>query len=70
MAALTLEGKVERLRREVTDAVGEVGAPEGEETLVLHDPLCAVDDALEWPVERPALDHLVLVLDDLQSTMT
>jgi len=59
-----LEGEVQSLGWKVSQAVGEVGLPEGHCTFVGHDPSAAVHDALEWLFEGASLEHLVLVLND------
>jgi len=59
-----LEGKVERLRWEVSEDVGQVTSPEWNDTLGLEGSHGAVDDAIVWLVESALLDHLILVLDE------
>ena len=59
---LVLEGKVEGLRGEVADDVGDVATPERGDALVGNDALGAVADALVALLQAAALDHLVLVL--------
>jgi hypothetical protein len=54
------------LGREVSQAVGEVRLPEGTDTLVLGDPREAIDNTLERFVESSSLEHLILVLDNLE----
>uniref|UniRef100_A0A182MJX6 Vesicle transport protein GOT1B n=1 Tax=Anopheles culicifacies TaxID=139723 RepID=A0A182MJX6_9DIPT len=46
LLVLVLEGEVEGLRREVTDDVGEITAPEGTEALLARDTHEAIDHAL------------------------
>jgi len=59
-----LEGEVERLRREVTQAVGQISSPQRVDALALDRADGAVDDALVRLVETALTDHLVLVLDE------
>jgi len=59
-----LEGKVERLRWEVSEHVGQVTSPEWDDSLGFEDSGSAVDDASVRLVETALLDHLVLVLDE------
>jgi len=59
-----LEGEVEGLRREITQAVGQVTSPQRVNALVLDGPGGAVDDALVGLVETPLTDHLILILDE------
>ena len=62
---LALEGKVESLGGEVSEAVGEVGSPEGSKTLVSHDPASAIHNASKRLGKGSTLDHLILVLHHL-----
>merc|ERR1740131_736586 len=55
-----LEGEVERLGGEVTQDVGQVSSPEGDDALRLEDPGGAVDHTSVWPVQAALLDHLIL----------
>jgi len=59
-----LEGKVECLGWEVSEDVGQVTSPEGDDTFGLEGSGGAVDDAGVWLVESALLDHLILVLDE------
>jgi len=61
---LILEGEVERLRGEVTQAVGQVTAPQGVDALGLDGSHGAVDDAVIGLVEATLTDHLILILDE------
>jgi len=61
---LILEGEVERLRREVTQAIGQVTAPQGVHALRLDGPHGAIDDAIVGLVEAALADHLILILDE------
>jgi hypothetical protein len=54
------ESEVERLGREVTDDVGSVTTPEGEDTLVLGGTAEALDDTIVLAVETTGLEHLIL----------
>jgi hypothetical protein len=58
------ERKVERLRWEVSEHVGQVTSPEWDDSLGFEDSSSAVDDASVRLVETALLDHLVLVLDE------
>jgi len=60
---VVLEGKVQRLGREVPDDVGGVSSPERDETLIGVGPGETVRDTLVRGSETTLLDHLVLVLD-------
>ena len=55
-----LEGEVEGLGGEVSDAVSQVTSPEGDESLVSQCALCAVDDATVGTIQFALLDHFVL----------
>ena len=55
-----LEGEVEGLGGEVSDAVSQVTSPEGDESLVRQCALCAVDDATVGTIQFALLDHFVL----------
>jgi hypothetical protein len=57
---LVAESKVERLRREVTDDVGVVAAPEGHDTLRADGAAGAVGEAGVGAVQTALLDHLIL----------
>lgn len=54
------EGEVQGLGWEVTDDVGSVTTPEGNETLVGHGTTEAVANASVWLVETAGLEHLIL----------
>lgn len=54
------EGEVQGLGWEVTDNVGSVTTPEGNETLIGHGAAEAVANAGVWTVETTALEHLIL----------
>lgn len=54
------ESEVERLGREVTDDVGGVTTPEGEDTLVLSGTAEALANAVVLAVETTGLKHLIL----------
>jgi len=66
---LILEGEVQGLRREVPEDVGEITAPEGNETFVGHGALGAVDDAGVGAVKDALLEHLTLILDEELDTL-
>jgi len=61
---LILEGEVERLRGKVTQAVGQITAPQGVDALGLDGSHGAVDDAVVGLVEPTLADHLILILDE------
>jgi len=61
---LILEGEVERLRWEVTQAVGQVTAPQRIDALAGHGSLHAIDDAVVRFVQPPLTNHLILILDE------
>jgi len=63
------ESEVERLGGEVTDNVGSVTTPEGEDTLVLCGTAEALNDTTVLPVETAGLEHLILVLDEELDTL-
>jgi hypothetical protein len=54
------ESEVERLGGEVTDDVGSVTTPEGEDTLVLRGTAEALANAVVLAVETTGLKHLIL----------
>ena len=54
------ESEVERLGGEVTDDVGSVTTPEGEDTLVLSGTAEALANAVVLAVETTGLKHLIL----------
>jgi hypothetical protein len=54
------ESEVERLGGEVTDDVGGVTTPEGEDTLVLSGTAEALANAVVLAVETTGLKHLIL----------
>lgn len=54
------ESEVERLGGEVTDDVGGVTTPQGEDTLLLRGSLEALDDTVVLAVETAGLQHLIL----------
>ena len=54
------ESEVEGLGREVTDDVGGVTSPEGDDTLLSGSAAEAVDDAGVLAVKTASLQHLVL----------
>jgi len=66
---LILEGEVERLRREVTQAVGQVATPQGVDALVLDGSRRAVDDSVVRLVQTALSDHLILILDEQLDTL-
>jgi len=57
---LIAESEVQGLGGEVTDDVGSVATPEGEETLIGSGALKAVNDAGVAAVKTASLDHLIL----------
>jgi hypothetical protein len=57
---LVTESEVQSLGREVTDDVGGVSTPEGDETLIGHGALEAVSDTGVLAVKTSLLDHLIL----------
>merc|ERR1712083_749416 len=59
-----LEGKVKSLGGEVTQHVGQVSPPEGNNAFSGQHPLGAVKDSGIRLVQTTLLDHLVLVLDE------
>lgn len=61
---LVLEGKVERLRREVTNAVGQVASPERVQALRTERLRCAVNNALVRLRDLALFQHLTLVLHE------
>ena len=61
---LVLEGEVERLRREVSDAVGQVAAPERVKALGTERFRRTVDHALVWLRDLALFQHLALVLHE------
>jgi hypothetical protein len=54
------ESEVERLGGEVTDDVGGVTTPEGEDTLVLSGTAEALANAVVLAVKTTGLEHLIL----------
>ena len=60
---LVLEGEVQGLGGEVSDAVGEVTLPEGTYSFALHGSLSTVHDTLVRSVEGSLSEHFSLVLD-------
>ena len=66
---LILEGEVERLRGEVTQAIGQVTAPQGVDALGLDGSHGAVDDAVVGLVQTALTDHLILILDEQLDTL-
>jgi len=54
------ESEVQSLGGEVTDDVGGVTTPQGENTLLSGGPLEAVDDTVVLAVETTGLEHLIL----------
>ena len=54
------ESEVQGLGGEVTDDVGGVTPPEGEDTLLLRGTAEALDDATVLAVETTGLEHLIL----------
>lgn len=63
------ESEVEGLGREVTDNVGSVTTPQGNDTLIGGGALEAVGDTGVLAVETTGLDHLILVLDEELDTL-
>ena len=61
---LILEREVESLRREVTQAIGQISSPQGIDALARDGPRGAVDDAFVRLVETALTDHLILILDE------
>lgn len=61
------EGEVQGLGREVTDDVGSVTSPQGDNTLGGSGTLEAVDDSIVLAVETTSLNHLILHRDQYQS---
>merc|ERR1712083_363594 len=59
-----LEGKVKSLGGEVTQHVGKVSSPEGNDAFGGKHSLGAVEDTVVRLVQTTLLDHLVLVLDE------
>ena len=55
-----LEGEVQRLGGKVTDAIGQVSAPESTKALLVHGALGAVDDTTVGPLQFALLQHFVL----------
>jgi len=66
---LVLEGEVEGLRREVTQAVCQISTPQGIDTLVLHGSHGAVNDAFIGLIQAALTDHLILILDEQLDTL-
>jgi len=66
---LILKGEVESLRWEVTQAVGQVTAPQGIDSLVLDGSGRTVDDAFVWLIQAALTDHLILILDEQLDTL-
>jgi len=66
---LILEGEVERLRWEVTQAIGQVTAPQRVDALVLDGSGGAIDDAAVGLVQTALTDHLILILDEELDTL-
>ncbi len=66
---LALEGKVERLRREVPDDVGGVATPERAHALLGKNAHGAVHHAFVRGLQAALLDHLILVLDEELDTL-
>jgi len=66
---LILEGEVERLRWEVTQAIGQVTAPQRVDALVLDGSGGAIDDAVVGLVQTALTDHLILILDEELDTL-
>lgn len=54
------ESEVQGLRWEVTDDVGGVTSPQGDDTLLLCGSSEALDNAIVLAVETASLDHLIL----------
>ena len=63
------EGKVQSLSREVTDDVGGVTSPEGDDTLGGSGTLETVANAGVLAVKTAGLKHLILVLDKELNTL-
>jgi len=59
-----LEGKVEGLSREISDAVSQVSSPERKSTLVCHGTFGTFSNTSVRLVKRSLFDHLILVLDE------
>jgi len=66
---LILEGEVERLRWEVTQAIGQITAPQRVDALVLDGSGGAIDDAAVGLVQTALTDHLILILDEELDTL-
>jgi len=64
-----LECEVERLCGEVTEYVGHVTSPEGDDTFISECAHGAVDDTGVGLVEPSLFDHLRLVLDQELDTL-
>ena len=63
------EGEVQSLSREVTDDVGGVTSPEGDDTLGGSGTLETVANAGVLAVKTAGLKHLILVLDKELNTL-
>lgn len=59
LVAIT-EGEVQGLGGEITDDVGGVSTPEGDDTFVGNGALEALADAIVLPVETARLEHFIL----------
>merc|ERR1712243_512497 len=66
---LIFEGEVERLRWEVTQAVGQITAPQGVDALGFDGSDGAIDDAVVGLVQTALTDHLILILDEELDTL-
>jgi len=66
---LILEGEVESLRREVTQAIGQISSPQWVDTLTLDGSQRTVDDAIVRLVQAALTDHLILILDEQLDTL-
>ena len=63
------EGEVQSLSREVTDDVGGVTSPEGDDTLGSGGTAEAVRNTRVLAVKTTSLKHLILVLDEELNTL-
>lgn len=64
-----LEGKVQGLRGEISEHVGQVASPEGVQTLIGQGTPGAVHDTVVGLVQNALLQHLALVLDQQLDTL-
>jgi len=66
---LITEGKVQGLGGEVTDDIGRVTSPEGQDALVCGGPPKAIHNAIVFPVKTASLEHLILILNEKLDTL-